>query len=46
MRKHIIGNSITNFENPSVKEIIADGWTPIYENGKIVDWIATEQESK
>lgn len=36
--KHILGNKCTNFENPSIEAIKKDGWKPIYENGKIVEW--------
>jgi hypothetical protein len=39
MNKHVLGNRITNFENPSEEEIIADGWKPIKDKeGKIVGW--------
>lgn len=38
MEKHILGNCVTNFENPSTESIIEAGYTPIYKNGKIVDW--------
>ncbi len=36
---HILGNKITNFENPSIEEIKRDGWKPVYKKGKIVDWV-------
>jgi hypothetical protein len=35
---HVLGNGITNFENPEIEEVIRDGWTPVYEEEKIIDW--------
>jgi hypothetical protein len=35
---HVLGNKVTNFENPDVEEILESGFVPVYENGKIVDW--------
>lgn len=42
METHKIGNIITNFENPSIDDIKNDGWTPVFNNGKIVEWIEKE----